>query len=442
MPNYVPHTWVDGSLATPLNATRLNELEAGVVAVDTAQAARQPALVPTAVKTVNYTAAVSDLVPVDLSSQSVTVTLPTAPADKTQVAVSVITAGTSHNLTVATSGSDVFDKSAGPTSKTYTLIGQGAIFQYKSSGAIWYVLAATTPLADLDSRYVASVTNADSSITVGGTTTQPTLAVSSATLTAKADDTAVWHNALVTTKGDIIAASGANIPARLGVGSNGQVLTADSTQALGVKWSSAGTGSGTVTSVTAGDSTITIGGTATDPTVAVNAIAEAKVTNLTTDLAAKVPNSTATTKGDLLAATGSAAITRLGVGSDGQVLTASSAQSTGLAWAAHSTVRVVALTDGATIAVNADTTDLGKVTIAGNRTISNPTGTPVAGQQLILRIKQDGTGSRTITWGSAFRFSGGTAPTLTTTASKTDYLGFIYNADDTKWDCLATRVNF
>jgi hypothetical protein len=51
-----------------------------------------------------------------------------------------------------------------------------------------------------------------------------------------------------------------------------------------------GGGGGTVTSVTAGDATITIGGTGAAPTVAVNAIPESKVTNLTTDLAAKVPS--------------------------------------------------------------------------------------------------------------------------------------------------------
>lgn len=46
-------------------------------------------------------------------------------------------------------------------------------------------------------------------------------------------------DSLLTTKGDIIAATGASTPARLGVGTNGQLLTADSTTATGIKWAAA-----------------------------------------------------------------------------------------------------------------------------------------------------------------------------------------------------------
>lgn len=64
------------------------------------------------------------------------------------------------------------------------------------------------------------------------------------------------------------------------------------------------------------------------------AIAESDVTNLTTDLAAKQPMATLTTKGDVYVATGASTVVRLGVGIDNQVLTADSAQSSGVKWAA------------------------------------------------------------------------------------------------------------
>ena len=71
---------------------------------------------------------------------------------------------------------------------------------------------------------------------------------------------------------------------------------------------------------------------------------------------------------------------------------------------------------------------------AVNLTLANPTGTPAQGQAMMIRIKDDGTG-RTITFGANYRALGITLPT-TTVASKTMYLGLIYNATDSKWDIL------
>ncbi|QQG37864.1 MAG: hypothetical protein HYS26_04550 [Candidatus Kaiserbacteria bacterium] len=81
-----------------------------------------------------------------------------------------------------------------------------------------------------------------------------------------------------------------------------------------------------------------------------------------------------------------------------------------------------ALTDGATITVNWRDGNQQRVTLGGNRTINFSN--YVAGQILRLVVCQDGTGSRTVTWGSV-NWQSGTAPTLTTTANKCDLATFI-----------------
>lgn len=50
------------------------------------------------------------------------------------------------------------------------------------------------------------------------------------------DDSNAIQNAIMDAKGDLIGATAADTPARLAVGTNGQVLTADSTAATGLKW--------------------------------------------------------------------------------------------------------------------------------------------------------------------------------------------------------------
>jgi hypothetical protein len=90
------------------------------------------------------------------------------------------------------------------------------------------------------------------------------------------------------------------------------------------------------------------------------------------------------------------------------------------------------LTDGATITWDVIDSPVAKVTLAGNRTLSAPSGTtPIAGQFVSLLIIQDGTGSRTITWNAVYEFAADTAPTLTATASLGDLFTFRYNG--AKW---------
>ncbi len=103
--------------------------------------------------------------------------------------------------------------------------------------------------------------------------------------------------------------------------------------------------------------------------------------------------------------------------------------------------RVVTLVDAATIAVNGDTTDLGIVTLAGNRTLGNPTGTPTDGDLLDIRVRQDAVAGRTLAYDTKYRFTAATAPTVTATANETSYLRFCYHLADDKWDCLSTALD-
>lgn len=88
--------------------------------------------------------------------------------------------------------------------------------------------------------------------------------------------------------------------------------------------------------------------------------------------------------------------------------------------------------------INTNTTDIFTITALAEAITSmttNLTGTPVNGQKLIIRIKDDGT-ARAITWGASFVSRGATLPT-TTVLGKYTYCGFLYNSTATIWDCIA-----
>jgi hypothetical protein len=84
---------------------------------------------------------------------------------------------------------------------------------------------------------------------------------------------------------------------------------------------------------------------------------------------------------------------------------------------------VTALTDGATITPDFAVANNFSVTLGGNRTLANPTNA-TAGQSGVIVITQDGTGSRTLDYGSNWKFAGGTDPTLTTDANAVDVLTY------------------
>lgn len=222
----------------------------------TAQIGAANRLTPTGVKTAAYTAQAGEAVIVDATSANVPITLVSAPADGTVIAVKMIATASGHTATVTCGGTDVYNKTGGATVATLYLTAQAILLQYSAGSGIWYVLGDDLPLSQLDSRYVAKASP-------------------------------------------------------------------------------------------------------------------------------------------------------------------------------------VNLTDGATIATDASLGNLFRVTLGGNRTLSNPTNA-TDGQLMTWSLKQDSTGSRTITLDTKFRFGTDiTSITLTTTPSKTDHLGARYNAVDDKFDVIA-----
>lgn len=169
-----------------------------------------------------------------------------------------------------------------------------------------YVASSSTVLSRLavgtDGQFLKASSAAGTGL-VWSSLAESDISTLATTLATKTD------KATLTAKGDIYVATAASTPARLGVGADGQFLKAASGQATGLQWA---------------------------------AIAEADVTNLVTDLAAKVDKSTLTTKGDIYVATAASTPARLGVGANNTVLTADSAQTTGMKWVAVGDAMILA----------------------------------------------------------------------------------------------------
>ena len=183
---------------------------------------------------------------------------------------------------------------------------------------------------------------------------------SSGSLSTKADDNLVVHNS----GNEVVAgtktfSSSPVVPSPTLGGQVANKTYVDNTVAAGVPDATT-SGKGIVQ--LAGD----LGGTATSPTVPglANKANDAVVVHkagtetvtgakdftggITVNGSNVITQSFATTKGDILAATGASSLARLGVGTDGQVLTVDSSQSTGIKWSTQSSIFVTAATGTAT----------------------------------------------------------------------------------------------
>ena len=120
---------------------------------------------------------------------------------------------------------------------------------------------------------------------------------------------------------------------------------------------------------------------------------------------------------------------------------ASAAAAAGIA--ALLTPRVVTVADAVAITPDADTTDICRQVNtqgAGNLTVNAPTGAPVDGQKLMLRLKC--TNAQNFVFNAIYRGSNDIALPIATTAGKYDRYAFEYNAADVKWDFVGMVRGF
>lgn len=107
-------------------------------------------------------------------------------------------------------------------------------------------------------------------------------------------------------------------------------------------------------------------------------------------------------------------------------------------------VRQTTVATGSSLTPNINTTDMliqANTEATGTLTINNPTGTLGNFRRLILRVKS--TNAHTLSWGANYQGSDSLAlPSSLTGGTKTDYMGFMYNTDTSKWQFVAKIFGF
>jgi hypothetical protein len=149
--------WQDApSVATPIDAANLLLYNTAINGITTTLAGLQPLMTVTSPQTGAYTALANQIVPVDTTNGSVTISFPAGPPDQTRVGVKQVVQGAGHTVTLQLGGNDTFNVVHGSQSLVLSQLNQGALFQYVAATGVWInLISDDVPLSATISRPVA-----------------------------------------------------------------------------------------------------------------------------------------------------------------------------------------------------------------------------------------------------------------------------------------------
>lgn len=229
------------------------------------------------------------------------------------------------------------------------------------------------------------------------------------------------------TRGDVIVGNSTPVWARVPRGTAGQVLRSDGTD---VSWSNDGSGLTGLNATNASSGTLAVarGGTGLATAAANGQLLVGNGTGFTLATVTGTANQIVVTNGagtitlatpQAIGTASTPQFARIGLGAG--------AHATALLNVSGGVIRHVEVDDGSSGAAKLIDWTLGnihKLTLTADTTLTFTA--PPAGTELTLRLYQDGTGSRLVTF-PTIRWAGGSAPTLTTTGAKVDIIRCVYD---------------